>query len=254
MERRESERLVSETIILEGMISVVAALEARSRIVQAVYIREDKRDADALKLTRLAAREGIPVERVSQAAIAAYAHGESHGGIVAAVGERQYMALDALVADVENPLIVMLDGVEDPFNYGQAIRACYAAGVDGLVTRPRSWQQAAGVVTRASAGASERMPTAVAESAEEASRFFRAYGLRIAVTDMQRAMSIYDADLSGRLFLVIGGEKRGITRAFADKADMRLKIPYGRAFEHALGTTAATATLVFEIMRQRRGA
>ena len=65
------------------------------------------------------------------------------------------------------------------------------------------------------------------------------------------AISIYDADLTVPLLLVIGGEKRGITRSFEDQADLRLAIPYGSAFDQSLGTAPATAVLAFEVLRQR---
>jgi len=74
----------------------------------------------------------------------------------------------------------------------------------------------------------------------------------VAVADEERAIPLYDADLSGPLFLVIGGEKRGITRSFRDGADLRLAIPYGSAFDQSLGTAAATAVIAFEVLRQRR--
>src|SRR6185369_5507880 len=127
----------------------------------------------------------------------------------------------------------------------------YAAGADGLVLRPRNWMSAAGVVARSSAGASELMPTAIAETTQAAADFFRARGLRIAVAAKDHATALYEADLSGALFLVVGGEKRGVTRSFEDAADIRLSIPYGRRYPHSLGTTAAAAVLAFEIMRQR---
>lgn len=243
---------MSEQLVLEGFISVAAALETQSRPFHAVYIREDKRDADALKITRLATASGVPVERVGTAVIAEYASGTSHGGIIALTGDRQTLTLEALLENIDCPFIVMLDGVEDPFNFGQAVRAFYAAGAHGLVVRPRNWMSAASNVARASAGASERIRVAVADTAEAAAAFYRERGLTIAVADAQRAISIYEADLTVPLFLLVGGEKRGITRSFADKADLRLKIPYGRAFDHDLGTTAASAALAFEIMRQRQ--
>jgi 23S rRNA (guanosine2251-2'-O)-methyltransferase len=59
------------------------------------------------------------------------------------------------------------------------------------------------------------------------------------------------ADLTQPLFLLIGGEKRGITRSFLRQADLRLEIPYGRAFRQSLGVTAAAAILGYEVMRQR---
>jgi 23S rRNA (guanosine2251-2'-O)-methyltransferase len=184
-------------------------------------------------------------------ALDALASGKTHGGLVAEVGERQTVALDALIEGWERPLVIMLDGVEDPYNFGQAVRAFYAAGADGLVVRPRNWMSAAGVVARASAGASERILTAVSETAEDAADFYRARGLRVACADKDRAVSLYDADLTAPLFLLIGGEKRGVTRSFADRADLRIRIPYGRRFAQALDTTSAAAVLAFEIMRQR---
>lgn len=240
-----------ELALLEGLISVSAALRAGSRPVHTVYVRKDKRDRDVSNLIREAQGAGAQVERVDADALDELAQGKTHGGIVARVGARRFVSLDALLGQNPVPLVIMLDGVEDPYNFGQAVRAFYAAGADGLVVRPRNWMSAAGVVARASAGASEWMPTAVSETAEEAAEFFRARGLTVACADKDRAVSLYDADLTMPLFLLIGGEKRGVTRSFADRADIRLRIPYGRRFAQALDTTSAAAVLAFEIMRQR---
>jgi len=246
---------MDEQAILEGFISVRAALKAGSRPIQAIYLRHDRRDRGIAWLERAAAAAGIPVRRAAADEIDALAGGGTHGGVVALAGPRRFVALDDLGADSPAPFVAMIDGVEDPFNFGQAVRALYAAGADGLVVRPRNWMSAAGIVGRASAGAVERLPMAVAGEAEEAARFFRARGLLIATTaHAPRAVALYDADLTGPLFLLIGGEKRGITRSFLERADLILQIPYGRRFAGSLGTTAAAAVLAFEIMRQRRAA
>ena len=79
----------------------------------------------------------------------------------------------------------------------------------------------------------------------------RARGLCVACAAKDRAVSIYRTDLAIPLFCVIGGEKRGITRSFADRADLRLRIPYGRRFPRSLGSASAVAVLAFEVMRQR---
>jgi 23S rRNA (guanosine2251-2'-O)-methyltransferase len=237
--------------ILEGFVSVRAALKAGSRPIHAIYLRHDKRDRGVTWLEHAAGAAGIPVERVDADAIDALASGSSHGGIAARVGPRRFVPLDDLAADRPAPFVAMLDGVEDPFNFGQAVRALYAAGADGLILRPRNWMSAAGVVARASAGASEWIPTAIAETTQAAADHWRARGLRVAVADQRDAVPIFAADLRGPLFLVIGGEKRGITRSFADQADLRLAIPYGSDFDGSLGTAAATAVLAFEVMRQR---
>lgn len=245
-----------EAAWLEGVISVTAVLESASRELYAVYVRASHKRKHERPLARLlaaAVAQNIPVEWVNDDFIAAHVRGGSHGGVVARVGPRRLLTLAELVTVKERrPFIAMLDGVEDPFNFAQAVRALYAAGANGLVVRPRNWLSAAGTVARASAGATEWMPTAVAESAEEAAAFFRTQGLTIACTGQEKAISIYGADLTRPLFVLIGGEKRGITRSFMRQADLCLEIPYGRdTFTQSLGTAAATAVLSFELMRQR---
>ncbi len=242
------------TTWLEGNISVAAALAAGKRDIHHIYIRQQRKRRSGRRLKRLwqtAVNANIPIEYVNDDFIADRVSGNTHGGVIAEVGPRQVDSLASLLAGGARPFIVMLDGIEDPFNFGQAVRALYAAGADGLVLRPRNWLSAAGIVTRASAGATEWMPTAVAETAEEAARFFREQGLTIACTSRERAISIYEAPLAKPLFLLLGGEKRGITRSFLDQADLRFEIPYGREqFSQSLGAAAAAAIIGFEVMRQ----
>jgi 23S rRNA (guanosine2251-2'-O)-methyltransferase len=172
---------------------------------------------------------------------------------VALAGPRRYLALDELGRGIANPFFVLLDGIEDPFNLGQAIRALYAAGAHGLIMRQRHWQNAEGTILRASAGASEQMPTAVAGDIRAAVEHFAARGLKIACTAAEgKTISLYEADLRQPLLLVVGGEHRGITRTVAPQADLCLRIPYGVGFEKSLGAASAVAVLAFEILRQRR--
>lgn len=249
----EGSELGSESVaVLEGLIAINAALEAGSREVRALLIRRDKRDPSIERTAQRARAVGARVERVTAGAIAEKAGGQTHGGVIALVGPRRFVPLDELVADKECPCIVMLDGVEDPYNFGDAVRSLFAAGIDGVVVRPRNWTTAAGVVGRSSAGASERMPMAVAETAHEAAAFFRERGLAVACAVKRNAIPIYEADLARPLFLIVGGEKRGISRALVDQADLLIQIPYGRAFAASLGTASATAVVAFEIARQRR--
>ncbi len=259
--------LNSEESWLEGVISIEAALEAKSREVGVIYMnknrfaskRRRKRDLPLYRLRKWAEQTAVSVNLVDGAFIAERVTGQSHGGVIAQVGARRFVEMGELIEGVEQPLVVMLDGIEDPFNFGQSVRALYAAGVNGVVVRPRNWTSAAGVVARASAGASERMPMAVAETAEAAAEFYSERGLTVACTALDGAVSIYEANLVQPLFLLLGGEKRGITRSFLNQAQLRLAIPYGRrpllqgskAFTQSLGTVASTSAIVFEWMRQR---
>lgn len=243
---------MSEQAVLEGAVSVQAVLESGSREIEAIYVQRDKHNRSIARLERLANSRGLVFERVEDAEIEAHTSGKTHGGVVALVGPRRFRRLEDLIRDTARPFVVMLDGIEDPFNFGAAVRALYAAGVDGLVVRPRNWMSAAGIVVRSSAGATELMPTAVTETADDAGAFFREQGLTVACATKDRAVSIYRADLTVPLFMAIGGEKRGITRSFLGQADLRLSIPYGRCFPRSLGTSSAVAVLAFEAMRQRQ--
>lgn len=240
-------------LTLEGFLSILAAIESQSRPIQQVLIHEKKRyDKRLAYLRHTAERAAITVEYVPQDTINQHVDGNTHGGVVALVGNRHFVELDVLLLDDGIPFIVMLDGIEDPFNFGSAIRALYAAGVDGVVVRPRNWTTASSVVGRSSAGASERVKIAIADTAEDAAAFYRRHHLVIATTaKSDNSQSIFSAELTQPLFLLIGGERRGVTRSFVNQADMLLEIPYGREFEQSLGTVNATSIIAFEVLRQR---
>ncbi len=237
---------------IAGLVPVEAAVGAGRREVAAVLVDETRRDGRTARLQQAAAGRGILVRRVAPAEIDDVAPGQRHGGIVAEVGERQLQESAALLAAEEAPALFMLDGVEDPYNYGQAVRTIYAAGATGQLVRPRNWLSADQIVLRASAGASEWLAAALIESADAAAALAREQGLVVACATTEDATPMYDVDLTQKLLMVIGGEKRGITRSFARAADVRVSIPYGRnAVPYDLGTAAAATIIAYEMARQR---
>lgn len=243
--------MTTQLIVLEGQIAVASALRGNVRDIKRVLVREGRNRGKLRHFLRTVREAGMLAEFVPSETIDELATGHSHGGIVAVASPRRYVSLQELLSADHAASIIMLDGVEDPYNLGQAIRAFYAAGIDGLVLRPRAWHSAESTIVRASAGASELLPIAEAESAENAADFFKQNGLQIACAAKQDSVSIYEADLRQPHFLLIGGAKRGVTRSFLRSADLVLEIPYARNFPHSLGTTASAAMFASEIMRQR---
>lgn len=239
---------------LEGFLSILAAIESNSRPIHRILIDDKKRyDRKLGFLRHTGERAQIPVDYLPAEKIESYTDGNTHGGVVALVGERRFVTPADLIPADKNALIVMLDGIEDPFNFAYALRSLYAAGVHGVVLRPRNWTSATAIVGRASAGCAERMPMAIVDTAESAAEFYRTQSISIATTAKnENSVSLFDADLSQALFILIGGERRGVTRSFLDKADLILEIPYGRDLEESLGTVSATSIIAFEALRQRQ--
>ncbi len=183
--------------------------------------------------------------------IEALALGKTHAGIITVCTERHLPPLSEC-ADSENKIgfYMMLDGIEDPFNLGYALRSLYAAGVSGVILPPKSRMNVSGVVCRASAGASEMTPVFEA-TPENAFEFFKNAGYKVVcAADQENSKSIWSADLAYPVFMIVGGEKRGISSRILAGADLIVRIDYGREFSASLSSASAAAILSFEILRQ----
>ena len=182
--------------------------------------------------------------------IDAISTGSTHGGILAECTERTIPPLAEAKLKPDG-FYVMLEGIEDPYNFGYAIRSLYAAGVSGIVLTPRNWMQAAGVVCRSSAGTSELLPLYTAEP-EDIVQTFRSGGYKIVCAGIRNSVSAWDADLKKPLLLVVGGEKRGISRQMLNSADLIVRLDYGRDFQGSLSAASAASILGYEVLRQNR--
>ena len=255
MIQKENEKFLSSTI-LEGMTSISALLNCtteNNRTIEKIWVDETKRKSKAHEISFLVAKSkqlGFPIEFVSAQALEQHTIGNTHGGIIAFCSERQ---LPALVPEVIKPcgFYVFLEGVEDPYNFGYTVRSLYAAGVDGVVLPPRNWMSAAGVVARASAGASELIPMYTA-TAEDVITHFKSVGYTVLCAGIRDSVSVFDGHFPYPVLLVIGGEKRGISRNLLEKADQIVRIDYGREFRGSLSAASAATVMAFEIFRQNK--
>lgn len=180
--------------------------------------------------------------------------GSSHGGIVALCSERTIPTLDESVFQAKikkNGFYAMIQGIEDPYNFGYALRSLYAVGCDGIILGERNWMSAAGVVCRSSAGASEMFPVYKCDEIE-ATKLFKASGYNVVCADERTDNILGECDLHFPILLIVGGEKRGISRALLELADTLVKIPYGREFKASLSAASATTMFAYEIMRQNK--
>ena len=241
---------MENSIWLEGAISVKAALEAERRPVYELVTDGRKADRNRNYIFNLAKGKGIPINVKSEDELSQWVNGTSHGGLLARVGDREYQSPEEL-AEGESPFLVALEGIEDPYNFGGALRSLYAAGVTGVFVPERNWCSAANVVTKASAGASEFLKIAAVQNWEETLSDLKARGIRILCAERKDAVSLYETDLTGPILLIFGGEMRGISSKLRSMADQNVFLPYGSDFRNALSANSAAAVFAFEAFRQR---
>ena len=175
--------------------------------------------------------------------------GNSHGGIVAITEERilPYLSDDSPILPCG--FYVMIEGIEDPYNFGYSLRSLYAMGCSGIILTERNWMSAAGVVARSSAGASE-MFEIFRSNPGDCIDIFKKKGYQVVCADENTDNLLGQCEMKYPLLLIVGGEKRGISRAVLDKADLLVKIDYGREFRASLSAASATTMFAYEIARQ----
>ena len=256
--QKEAEKFVDSSV-MEGMFSIRAILRAaedgvNDRKIEKILFDKNKKKSKAHELAFLRAKSanlGFEIEFVDAEKLEEITIGNSHGGIVALCTDRTIGKIENMNIR-ENGFYVMLEGIEDPYNFGYCLRSLYAAGVDGILVGERNWFSAAGVVSRASAGASELFEIAAGEPTELIDVFRKKGYTVIAADKTDDAVPVYDTKITRPVLLVVGGEKRGITRAVLEKCDKVVCLDYGRRFGAALSAASAASILAFEIFRQNR--
>lgn len=253
--KKEIEKMQASNI-MEGMTSISAILNSdcwNNRVIERVWIDSSKKKSKAAEIGYLTAKSkelGFAITFVSSEEIDQSTLGNTHGGMIAFCSDRVLpkLSTDAIRAD---GFYVYLEGIEDPYNFGYTLRSLYAAGVDGVVLPERNWMTAAGVVARASAGTSELMPMFTADS-DAVAEIFHAKQYQILCAGIRDSVSVFDEDFRFPVLLVVGGEKRGISRNLLDKADKIVRIDYGRTFRGSLSAASAATVMAFEIFRKNK--
>ncbi len=240
-------------VSLRALISVCVNESKNDRRINTVYYSTERAKKEKKELSWLMHRSeelGFDIKLTEPEVIDEIATGNTHGGIIADCTDRTLLTTDPTRIK-DNGFFVMIEGIEDPYNFGYALRSLYAAGADGVLLGKRNWMSAAGVVCRASAGASELIDVYSDETFENAVDVFKSKGYNIVCADIENSVPIYEADLTRPILLVIGGEKRGISRSILEKADSIVRIEYGRGFDAALSAASAATVIGFEVLRQK---
>lgn len=238
-------------MLFEGNISVKAALLSPFREVTKIVVDKEKQDRDTNYILRKANEQNILIEYTTRESVDDITTGNTHGGLVAYVEDRVYQSIDDYIDN--SSFFAVVEGIEDPYNFGYVLRSLYAAGCNAVITSNRNWSNAANVVAKASAGASEYLPHICTEHFDETLSTLKNNDIQI-ICSMRddSAIELYDYDFTQSICICIGGEKRGLSKEILQASDQHVYIPYNSDFRNALNAISATTILAFEIVRQRK--
>jgi 23S rRNA (guanosine2251-2'-O)-methyltransferase len=237
-------------MIVYGLNPVMEALRAGRVRKLRVGPRSDRRVEDAIALARKA---GVTVERTDAASLDRAARGGVHQGLAAEVDAPRDYGIDDLVAAAapQPPLLVVLDGVEDPHNVGAILRSLDASGGHGVVRQARHAASLDGIVAKASAGAVATVRIATVVNIARALDELKEAGVWTVGLAAEAADSYDEIDLTLPTAMVLGAEGSGLRRLVRERCDRLAAIPMQGRVE-SLNVSVAAGVMLFEAARQRR--
>lgn len=237
-----------------GRRPVVEALTAGRRAHRLLVARSARPSPELKEVLAAARSASVPVERIEGDRLARLAGFDGHQGVLLEVDERRWSDPIEILARAatarHDPLVLILEHLQDPINFGALIRSAEAAGVDGVIFPQRGAAPLSAAAVKASAGASEHLLLARVESLGEAMRELQSRGLRLVAADQDAPVEAWSANLTGPIAIVVGSEGSGVSGATRRRCDLLVRFPMaGRVA--SLNAATAGALLLFEVVRQR---
>ena len=236
-----------------GRYPVLEALRSRRR-VHRILIAQGPRDAGMSQLLDQARRVGVPVEPTPRRKLDELSKNSNHQGVVALVAPRQYAEVDDILLRAkelgEDPLVLVLDAIQDVHNMGSLIRTAEAVGAHGVIIPEHRAAGLTPVVDKTSAGAVEFLPVAQVTNITRTLDDLKKRGLWCIGLDGSAKTRFDQANLKGPIALVVGNEGKGIGRLVKEHCDLLVNLPM-RGHVASLNAAIAGSTVLYEIWRQR---
>lgn len=245
---------MSATETIHGIHAVQALLERHPQRVLKLRVAAARDDARVARLLQLAAAAGVPHERLDAAQLARRQAGEVHQGVLAEVRPQEPWSEEQLFAALQGasqPLLLALDGVQDPHNLGACLRTADACGALAVVVPRDRAAQLNPTVRKVAAGAAETTPVAVVTNLARTLRLLKDAGCWVIGADAQASQDADAVDLKGPVVLVMGAEGAGLRQLTRQHCDLLVRLPSLGAVE-SLNVSVAAGMLLYEAVRQRR--
>lgn len=245
--------------VVFGVLPVLERLRANPKKVEKILIAEGGHEKRLQEIFDLAKENRIPFQRVPRQNLSKFVESEAnHQGVIAFAASADYYDADKLLEEVtaktgngENPLLVILDGIEDPRNLGAILRTVEGAGVDGVFIPDRRAVGLNETVAKSSAGATEYVKVAKVTNLNRLIEDLKQRNIWVVGTSVETEKSYSEWDWQQPTALVMGSEGKGLHRLVAENCDVLIKIPMQGKIE-SLNVSVATGVILFEALRQRR--
>lgn len=242
------------TELVYGVHTIDAILQRSPQRITHLYLQQGRQDQTIQGLLQFAKSMGLPVETVTKQTLEKWLPKQNHQGIVARCRPMSAYSkadlgqlLDGLTVP---PLLLVLDGVQDPHNLGACLRTADAAGVHAVIAPKDHSVGLTPTVCKVAAGAAEAVPFFQVTNLARTLRWLKERGIWLFGTDDSEAVSLYQSDLSGALAIVMGAEGKGLRRLTKEVCDAMLVIPMAGTVS-SLNVSVATGVCLYEAVRQR---
>lgn len=241
--------------IIFGVLPILESLRANSRRIEKILIADGAQAHRIAEIIDLAKQNHVSFQKVSRESLSKLVeHGTNHQGLIAFTASADYADADELLEEIfqkENPLVLILDGVEDPRNLGAILRVAECAGVDGTFIPEHRAVGLTETVVKTSAGATEYTPIAKVKNLNRLIEELKKNNIWVAGTSGEAKINYTDWDWTQKTALVLGSEGKGLHRLVAENCDALVKIPMCGKIE-SLNVSVACGVLLFEAIRQRQ--
>ncbi len=232
--------------------NAVRELLRSGRSVDKLMVQRGERTGSIVVLVAQAIEAGIPVIEVEKSKLDSLADYAPHQGVIALAAEKEYCEVEDILTIAEErgepALIVICDGITDPYNLGAIIRCAECCGAHGMIIPKRRASGLTPLVTKASAGAIEHLAVAKVANIASAIEFLKTRGVWTYAAEAG-GESVYHAKLQGPCAIVLGSEGDGVSRLVQKTCDGILSIPmYGKV--NSFNVSTAAAILLSEVARQ----
>lgn len=230
---------------IEGRNSVVEALRSDALTVNRLMVEKGASNS----ITALAREKGVKITYVDKTVLDKESIAGKHQGYIADVTDFVYCDVDDILASSAQPFVVVLDGINDPHNFGSILRTCECTGVTGVIIGKNRQVAVTDTVARCSAGAVSHVKIARVTNINSAIKQLQQSGVWTYALDMD-GEEITRANLTGAVALVVGNEGSGISRLTRDLCDgvVSLKL---KGKVNSLNASVACGVAMYEVVRQR---